>query len=183
MAEALQILETRPDVLACNPLPGPPTADGRLRSQTLISEPGQSPAFRSPALSTRLFILDRRRITNLRIERPTAKEAIGARLDGNPPFLPAEGVISRAMARSGLGRIDFLGDRPGMWGVHPPYRSPTFYERLPFLVAEIESGDVPEGQQGCHEVEDCLVDWSDVRPSPRSRLEKHSRLLVQRVRG
>jgi hypothetical protein len=181
--EALQILERRPEVLACNPLPGPPTADGTLRSQTLPREPGESPAFRSPALSTRLFVLDRRRITDLRIERPTAREAFGARIDGNPPFLPAEGVISRAMARSGLGRIDFLGASPGMWGLHPPYRSPAFYERLPALVAEIERGDVPEAQRGCHEVEDCLVDWSDVRPSARNRLEKHSRLLLQRVRG
>src|SRR2546421_198379 len=118
MEEPLPPPETRPDVLASNPLPGPPTADGTLRSQMLRREPGESPAFRSPALSTRLFILDRRRITNLRIERPTAREAFGARLDGNPPFLPAEGVISRAMARSGLGRMDFLGDQPGMWGVH-----------------------------------------------------------------
>jgi hypothetical protein len=183
MAEALQILENRSDVLACNPLPGPPTTDGTLRSQTLPRAPGVSPAFRSPALSTRLFVLDRRRITDLRIERPTAREALGARIDGNPPFLPAEGVISRAMARSGLGRLDFLGAAPGMWAIHPPYRSPTFYERLPALVAEIESGDIPDAQRGCHEMEDCLVDWSDVRPSPRNRLEKHSRLLLQRVRG
>ena len=56
-------------------------------------------------------------------------------------------------------------------------------EKLPALVAEIERGDVPDAQRGCHEVEDCLVDWSDVRPSPRSRLETHSRLLLQRVRG
>jgi hypothetical protein len=181
--EALQILEHRPDVLACNPLPGPPTTDGTLRSQALPREPGESPAFRSPALSTRLFILDRQRIRDLRIERPTAREAFGARIDGNPPFLPAEGVVSRAMARSGLGRIDFLGASPGMWGLHPPYRSPTFYERLPALVAEIERGDVPDAQRGRHEVEDCLVDWSDVRPSARRSLEKHSRLLLQRVRG
>jgi len=183
LAEALQILETRPDVLACNPLPGPPTTDGTVRSQALPREPGEAPAFRSPALSTRLFVLDRRRITDLRIERPTAREALGARIDGNPPFLPAERVISRAMARSGLGRIDFLGAAPGMWSVHPPYRSPTFYERLPALVAEIERGDVPDAQRGRHEVEDCLVDWSDVRPSPRNRLQKHSRLLLQRMRG
>src|SRR5204863_234224 len=83
----------------------------------------------------------------------------------------------------GLGRIDFLGASPGMWAIHPPYRSPTFYERLPALVAEIECGDVPDAQRGYHEAEGCLVDWSDVRPSPRNRLEKHSRLLLQRVRG
>jgi hypothetical protein len=182
MAEALRILETRADLLACNPLPGPPTADGALRSQKLLREPGESPTFRSPGLSTRLFALDRRRIRNLWVERPTARESIGARVDGNPPFLPAEGVISRAMARSGLGRIDFLGEGPGMWGLHPPYRSRTFYEGLPALVARIENGDVPEAQRGCHEVEDCLVDWSDVRPSGRNRFEKHSRLLLQRVR-
>lgn len=181
--EALEVLEGRADVLACNPLPGPPTPDGTLRSQTLPRQPGDALAFRSPAVSARLFLLDRRRITNLRVERPTAKESLGARVDGNPPFLPAEDVISRMMARCRLGRIDFVGDDPGMWAVHPPYRSATFYERLPALVAEIERGDIPDEQRGFHDVEDCLVDWSDVRPSPRRRIEKHSRLLLQRIRG
>lgn len=181
--EALHLLAEHPEVLACNPLPGPPTDDGTLRSQSLPPEPMASPAFRSPALSTRLFLLDRRRIRGLAPERAGAKESFGARVDGNPPYLPAEVVISREMARSDLARVDFLGTSPGMWSVHPPYRSATFYARLPSLVAEIERGDIPDGQLGRHEVEDCLVDWTDVRPTPRRRLEKHSRLLLQRLQG
>ena len=39
IAEARRLIEARPEVMVCNPHPGPPTADGRLRSQTLTPEP------------------------------------------------------------------------------------------------------------------------------------------------
>lgn len=183
MGEALALLASRPDLLACNPLPGPPTADGSLRSQSLKAVPMDYPAFVSPALSARLFLVDRRRLCALRVERPAPRQAWGARVDGNPPFLPGEDIISQAMARTGLERLDFLGDDPGMWAVHPPYRSPRFYDRLPAMIDEIERGEVAEGQRGHHEIEDCTVDWSDVRPTPRRRVETHTRLLAKRVMG
>jgi hypothetical protein len=183
VAEALQVLESRPEVLACNPLPGPPTSDGSLRSQKLEQEPVGGVAFRAHELSARLFLLDRRRLSDLRLDRPTWKQAWGARVDGNPPYLPAEGVISRAMVRSGLIRLDFLGRAPGMWGVHPPYRSRAFYDGLPGLISDIECGNVRDGQRGCHDIEDCTIDWSDVRPSRRSRVETHTRLFLDRVRA
>ena len=63
----------------------------------------------------------------------------GPRNSFNPPWESFETIYSRAMAEHGLVRIDFLGDSPGMWSVHPPYRSPLFYERLPCLIEEIEN--------------------------------------------
>ena len=180
--EALAILASRREVLACNPLPGPPTPDATLRSQDLEREPITSQAFRSPALSSRLFLLDRRRLSELPIERPTLRRGLGAWVDGNPCFETTEHSISELMARKGWIRVDFLGLDPGMWAVHPPYRSELFYQRLPKLIDEVERGDIPEGQRGYHDVEDCLVDWSSARQSPRGRAGTHLRLLIERVR-
>jgi hypothetical protein len=181
VGRALEILQRRPDVLACNPLPGPPTPDGELRSQKLYSEIDEFPAFRSGALSTRLFMLDRRSVRDLSISSPGMRKALAARLEGNPPYLTAEGVISYAMQNSGLLRLDFLGADPGMWSLHPPYRSRLFYERLPSLIAQVENGDVPDDQRGCHDIEDCMVDWGDVRPSVTRRIKVHSRDVFTRV--
>ena len=183
MDEAVAVLDALPDVLACNPLPGPPTADGGLRSQVLEPVAMHSPAFRSTGLSARLFVADRRRLVDLAVDRPSRKQALGARVDGNPPVLPLEDVVSRKMERDGLFRLDFLGRGPGMWSIHPPYRSSLFYERLPSLIGDVERGEVPEGQRGFHDLEDCMLDWSDVRPSPFRRIETHSRLLLERVLG
>jgi hypothetical protein len=182
IGEALAVLASRPEVLACNPLPGPPTPDATLRSQVLEREPMTSQAFRSPGLSTRLFVLDRRRLCDLPMQRPSLRRSLGAWADGNPRLETAERSISDLMAREAWVRVDFLGQDPGMWAIHPPYRSATFYERLPALIDEIERGDIPDGQRGHHDVEDCLVDWTSVRPSHRGQVGTHLRLLRQRIR-
>jgi hypothetical protein len=182
IGEALSVLAARPEVLACNPLPGPPTLDATLRSQVLEREPMTSQAFRSPGMSTRLFVLDRRSLCDLPIQRPSMRRSLGAWADGNPRLETAERSISDLMARQAWTRIDFLGQDPGMWAVHPPYRSATFYERLPALIDEIERGDIPNGQRGHHDVEDCLVDWTSVRPAHGGQVGTHLRLLRQRIR-
>src|SRR5205085_12697442 len=133
IAEALHLLAERPDALVCSPLPGPPTTDGRLRSQVLEPEPHTSLAFRSRALSTRLFLLDRNRfasrIKQLPLTQPPRRRIWQALAEGNPPYELPEVIFSRAMLERGLVRIDFLGSHPGMWSVHPPYRSKLFYDR------------------------------------------------------
>jgi hypothetical protein len=67
------------------------------------------------------------------------------------------------MAEHSLFRVDFLGEPPGMWSIHPPYRSPEFYQALPGLIERIEAGDIPDAQRGDHDVNDSMVDWSSAR--------------------
>ena len=55
--EAIDLLRDRSDVLIASPLPGPPAADGQLRSQTLEREPFSSPAFRAHRVSTRIMLV------------------------------------------------------------------------------------------------------------------------------
>jgi hypothetical protein len=186
VAEAVELLDTRSEVLACNPLPGPPTAGGELVSQQLAPYPYEPPAFQTTGFSTRIFILDRNRLGRtagpLVPARAHGMEFIKAVVDGNPPYDTTENVVSAAMVRAGLVRVDFLGRGGGMWAVHPLYRSERFYARLPSLIDDIESGRVPDGQRGDHEINRSMVDWSGARPAWHRRAAGHVRLAASRLR-
>ena len=191
MAEAVEFLRDHPDVLACSPLPGPPTADGHLRSQSLPAEPYDSPAYRADSISTRHFFIDlgrfRDRIGALHASVPGTRQRWIARLDGNPLSETAEITISNAMVANGLLRVEFLGRGSGMWSLHPPLRSQLFYDGLPRLVSQIEAGDVPDAQRGDHELNDSMIDWSSARKPRWARWAKHFQMLARnsaaRLRG
>jgi hypothetical protein len=182
--EAVRLLVARPEVLVCSPLLGPPTADGSLRSQVLEPESLASLAYRSPKLSTRLFLIDmerlRSRLAPLPLLRPPTLHLLQARLDGNPPFALPEEIISYAMAQRDMIRVDFLGAPPGMWSLHPPHRSALFYDRLPELIRQVEIGEVPEGQRGFHNMNGSMIDWSTARRSLPSKVLKHAKLALSR---
>ena len=184
VAEAIQLLTERPDVLICSPIPGPPTEDGRLRSQSLAIEPYSSLAFRSPALSSRHFFLDRKhfrsRIQQLPLTQPPRRRVWQAQLEGKPPYNLPEVIFSQAMSAHDLVRIEFLGNAPGMWSIHPPYRSQLFYERLPTLIQQIETGDIPEAQRGCHDMNESMINWASTQKPLQQRIAKHLKLALQR---
>jgi hypothetical protein len=161
------------DVLVCSPLPGPPTSDGRLVSQRAERYPAPFLAYRFPHVSTRVFALDRQRFATrigaLRPTRPGARGQIRAALQRMPAYDLPENILSRAMRANGLWRVDLLGTQPGMWSLHPPHRSALFYEQLPSIIARVEAGDMPDGQRGCYDVNDSLVDWSSARAALAAR--------------
>jgi hypothetical protein len=177
VAEAVELLRSRPDVLVCSPLPGPPRADGTLTTQTLPREPHATLAFRADGISTRIFMIDRARfrdrVGRIAIPKPTREKRLLALVDGYTPHDPAEQLMSLAMNRGGLARIDFLGTGEGMWSLHPPYRGELFYSRLPWLIGAIERGEVSEAQRGDFDVNDSMIDWSGVRPTRRDRVRWH----------
>jgi hypothetical protein len=166
--EARALLADNPEVLACDPLPGPPTPDQALRTQSASRFPYSSLAFRFSKLTTRLFFLDRARLRDrllpLTLRGPARLSSrMKARVHGNPPYVAAELVLSEAMVAAGLCRVDFLGADPGVWSLHPPYRSAAFYRELPRLIERIESGNVPERQRGDYDLNDSMFDWSSAR--------------------
>lgn len=148
------------DVLTCSPLPGPPTRSGDLTNQS--AEQVEPWAFRFPTMSTRLFLVKRSRLASALsvITQVRGRKWLKARLEGNAPYDLPEHIISTAMQHHSLSRIDFLGANKGMWSLHPPYRSPEFYAALSGLIKRIESGDIPDAQRGCYDVNSSLVDWS-----------------------
>jgi hypothetical protein len=173
--QAVELLAERPDALACSPLPGPPTADGRLVSQAGERLPHPELAFGFHTLSTRIFLLDRARLITRAAPLPLGppprlRSRVKARMRGNPSFALPEDLLTRTMKSRGLERVDFLGRAPGMWSLHPPFRSDQFYEELPELVARVEAGDVPDAQRGDHDLNDSMIDWTAAR-----RAQRHSR--------
>jgi hypothetical protein len=91
-------------------------------------------------------------------------QRLRARILGHPPeVIEAELLLSKTLQRFDLYRIDMLGSPPGMWSLHPPYRSEEFYRRLPELIRAVETGDVPEGQRGHYDLNDSMIDWTSAR--------------------
>lgn len=171
LAEAVDQMQSHPEVLLAAPLPGPPAPDGALLSQAAEPEPDADRVFRFATMSTRLFLLSRSRfrvsIGALRARRPGLRETVKALLEGNPPADLPEHLFSRAMRAAGLVRREFLGRAPGMWSLHPPYRCEDFYARLPELIRRVEGGEIPAAQRGDHDVNASLVDWSEAEAALR----------------
>jgi hypothetical protein len=148
------------------PLPGPPSADGRLRQLRGVAEADSPQSHRFEEMSTRLFLLDRGRFRSaigaLEPNPPPAlRSRIKALVEGNPCADLPEHLFTRKMRERRLVRRDFLGVAPGMWSLHPPYRCADFYEKMPELIARIEADDVPDAQRGDHDINGSLVDWSE----------------------
>jgi hypothetical protein len=165
--EALQFLQNHPHVLVCGPLLGAPAADRKLHSQPANPFAYDSLAFQLDEMSSRYFLLDRARFRHHIQALPLPYAApwgfVKALLEGNPPYRLPEDILSRAMAKHGLLRVEFLGQDSGMWSLHPPYRCPQFYDTLPELIQRIEAGNIPDAQRGYHDVNESLIDWSSAR--------------------
>ncbi len=167
IAEAIAFLQQFPHVLFCGPLPGAPTANGKLRSQHANPFAYNTPAFQLDEMSSRYFLLDRARFRDRIGALPLPYAApwgfMKAILEGNPPYRLPEDIFTRMMAKKGLLRVEFLGEGAGMWSLHPPYRCPEFYDRLPELIERIETGNIPDEQRGDHDINQSLIDWSGAR--------------------
>lgn len=176
VSEAVALLAARPELLYCAPHPGPPAADGRLRFQMRGGvEPDASVphGFLMRRFSTRIFLMNRARLIEklgpLKRKLAPPIHLLRALRAGNPPYREPENVITRAMEREGLRRLDFLGAAPGLWSLHPKWRSQEFYDALPDVLRRAETGDMPEGQRGDDDLNDSLVDWTSAREAQRKR--------------
>jgi hypothetical protein len=161
--EGLQILRERADILACNPLPGPPRPDGRLLSQKVspVMEPSAPGHYLFPSFTTRLYLLSReqliRKLGGLERVLAPPRAALGALLAGRIPYDGVERAISKAMRRRKVYRLDFLGRSPGMWAVHPLYRTPEYVEIVPEVIRMAESGVVPAAQRGEYDLTSSML--------------------------
>lgn len=189
--EAIAVMEADHDVVLVNPLPGPPRTDGKVLGQdgaagfAPVQLPG-GPAFRFHHVSTRIFMIDlqrlRERLGVLPLLAPGFVSRCKSRLLGNPPDArEAEVILSMVFEQHRLWRIDMLGQAPGLWSLHPPYRGEEFYRRLPEFIAAVESGDVPDAQRGHYDMNDSMIDWSAQRAATR-RHKRYWRFIKDRLR-
>ncbi|MGO9994683.1 MAG: capsular biosynthesis protein [Steroidobacteraceae bacterium] len=173
MRDAIACMQARPEVLVTAPFPGPPRADGKIFGHLEDEFKSEREnlaclAYRHSDVSTRAFMIDMNRFKSrlgvLPNPRPTPVQRFKARLLGNPPEArEAEVVLSQTLQTTGSYRIDLLGDPPGLWSLHPPYRSEEFYRDLPKLIHTVEEGDVPDGQRGHYDLNDTMIDWTQAR--------------------
>lgn len=176
VSEAVGLLARRPELLYCAPHPGPPAEDGRLKRTLrggVEADPSVKAGWLMKRFSTRIFLMDRNRLVE-RLAPLKRKLAPPIHLwralrAGNPPYREPENIITRAMEREGMRRLDFLGEGPGLWSLHPRWRSQEFYDALPEVIRRAESGDMPEGQRGDDDLNDSLVDWTSAREAQRKR--------------
>ena len=179
VAEAVQLLRNDEDVLLCEPLPGPPRADGAIMQPAEPYTP-RAPAFCFATVTTRLFLLDRRRLLHrvgvLEVRRhPPARRRVplATWLSGlrtmplrdrlrplvlsTPPYELPERLLGEAMVKAALQRVAFLGRWPGMWSLHPTQRTEWFYRSLPALIERIEHSEVAEDQRGHYDVRESML--------------------------
>jgi hypothetical protein len=195
IAEAMALLKGRSDLVFAAPLSGPPRADHMLLGQRGWStgevkrDARQPDAYLFPTVSTRIFLMAKsllsERLGKLALSPPTSTQRLRARVMGNPPVaLEGETVLSRNMQAHGLSRMDVLGSGPGMWSLHPPFRSELFYRKLPQLIADIEQNKVPEDQRGRYDVHDSMIDWSEQRRANTRgrRWVRHLKQMMERDR-
>ncbi|TSJ35976.1 hypothetical protein FO440_23965 [Mucilaginibacter corticis] len=154
-----------------SPLPGPPHPDDILINQDVKLKLA-SYTYSLNGMSTRIFMIDKARFRThkLSLRKPPPRNQAKAIFNGNPNAELPENILSGYISKHQLTRIDFLGSGVGLWSLHPPYRTQTFFDHLPALVRRIESGDLPDAQRGFYDIIDEVCDWSEAR----SKL-KHNR--------
>lgn len=164
IAEAAARLAADRATFTVSPLAGPPRPDGSIAAPF---EPGSDPALRAyrfSSFSTRVFLLDRARLASelgpLPLPRPGLVGRFRALRERRPAFELPERIVAARMRRAGLHRVDFLGEPPGLWTLHPTQRSEAFYDRLPDLVAMVEADDAPPYQRGAYNLDDRLLKGS-----------------------
>jgi hypothetical protein len=170
--EAIAVLTERREIFTCSPFPGPPRADFRLTTQVGQPVPGQPDSYHFDTFSSRVYFVDRRNFRDKTPPRVTLpqrwRDVPRAAIFRRPMVGPAEDAVGSAMRRSGCRRLDFLGQSPGLWSLHPPYRSDRFYSMLPDLLEMVESGSVPDGQRGDYDLNESVIDWSDAIAAHRA---------------
>ncbi|MGY4537047.1 hypothetical protein ACVW0P_001461 [Mucilaginibacter sp. UYNi724] len=164
IAEAVQQFTADAACFVMAPLPGPPNADDTLMSQNIIQKIAPF-TWRLGGMSTRIFLMDtsKFRTNKLSLARPSWRNQLKALVEMHHIADLPEHLIASYIETHNLKRIDFLGSGKGMWSLHPPYRTKSFYEQLPIIVKRVENNDLPQKQQGFYDIIDEVCDWTEAR--------------------
>lgn len=189
--DAIALMARDPSVLLTGPFPGPPREDGKIFGHGPVTPQAVHGAgglaYRFQHVSTRVFLLDQahlaRTLGTLPLLAPDLFSRFKSHLLGNPPHVrEAEVLLGEVLRRNGLYRVDMLGESPGLWSLHPPYRGKNFYDGLSDLVSAVEQDSLPADQAGHYDVVDSVMDWSSERERT-VRWRRLLRLLRDRVLG
>jgi hypothetical protein len=162
LEEAKAILDTYSSCLIVSPHPGPPHPEGRLIDQTVLRllKPY---TYELAGMSTRIFLINKSIFSRAKIalKKPKLRSQAKAIVQGNTNAELPEILIWDFMLKNDLKRIDFLGAGKGLWSVHPPFRTKSFYENLENIIYRIDHQDLPESQYGFYDIVDEFCDWQE----------------------
>ena len=161
--EAVELLESDDQILSVSPLPGPPHPEKKLVKQIpYFNYKNKEYYFGFHSLSTRIFLCNRKNLFGqLRFHRPKLRDWAFSIYEKLPGVETLEITIEKYMQRANLIRIDFKGEDPGLWSIHPSYRSDEFYTKIPEMIDRVVKNDVPESQLGYYDFSMDFIDWSD----------------------
>jgi hypothetical protein len=165
VSEAIALFESNCNLMCCSPLPGPPHPENKLQGQDKAISLPEPYAFKFSTMSTRIFMVKKEHFEKMKLKLSLSGllNICRAVARGNPPFALPEQILSAHMKKNYLERIDFLGHQPGLWSLHPPYRTDSFYNGLPELLDKIKNMDLPLSQYGFYDIVDELCDWTQAR--------------------
>lgn len=160
--EAKAMFESHPRYLVVSPHPGPPHPLGILIDQKIVKEI-KPYTYELCGMSTRIFMMDKSIFAAQKIplRKPVLRSQVKAIVQRNPNAELPEVLIRNFMELNDLKRLDFLGQGKGLWSLHPPFRTKSFYDNLANIISRVDSGDLPEAQYGFYDVVDELCDWTD----------------------
>ena len=161
--EALELMKSNEKVLVTGPLPGPPHPEKKLiRQSRYFNFKPEDYYFGFYSMSTRIFMLNKKRLYGLlKPHKPALQQWIFGLIEGFDSLEALEIIISNLMKRENFLRVDFKGEEPGLWSIHPTYRSDEFYKRIPEMIERVIKNDVPEEQLGDYNFSMNFIDWSE----------------------
>lgn len=181
--DAIDLLKDDPTIAIIKPLSGPPKKDRSTPcqfGQKLHPYRDLPAAFYSDNFTTRIFFAEKARLVGilkeLTLQKPSIPRSMMGKLQGNPLVKAPEQLLSNYLSSSDFIRLDYLGTAPGLWALHPPFRSEEFYEKLDTIIEAVQNGNIPDAQRGYHDINHAFVDWnSAIEQLPIYRRKKARR--------
>lgn len=187
ISNAIELLNSQPNIFTVKPLSGPPTTDFELK-QRYLKKQGKY-KFIFDTLPGRAFLIDKLKLKRFKIPLETIPynlKGVKWRLKNNfsPSYQRVEELLSQMMQKNGLVRIDYWGEneQDGCFTLHPLIKPNDFVMALPGILARIDSQDIPESQKGYYNVCNDLFDFSPYeKPPPDGALAEYVSRLKSRL--
>lgn len=182
MNEALQMMNSREEVIVCEPLSGPPSPTGPKKQRYLNAfQIDDQIVYKYQHIGTRIFLLHTERFfTVLGAQIPwqnvvTWKSLMNYHRTKSLAQL-FEIMFSAGMKQHQVFRLMFEGKEPGMWTLHPLYKPEKYIQKMGEIVSAVEAGNIPEKQRGEYDLAEAIM---DVRPLKR-KVKDFAKLLLGR---
>jgi len=164
LQDAVDLLNSDPNYLLVNPLPGPPSSNYELK-QKYTRRMGLY-QFLFKKMSTRVFLIDMNKlnVNKLSLKKVPVKPRYIKwffKSGFKWGYMALEDLFSDIMLRRSLLRVDTLGVSEGRsaYTLHPVLKPAEYIRAIPDLLRRMDTGDIPESQRGYYNVHNDFFDF------------------------